>query len=76
MNYKRLTLSPKASKEDRQAYIERCFVNGDITRPSQNFLNDCYERLIFLEDDIESGKFVNKEDYEEERKRFIKTLRV
>ena len=77
MSYKRLTLSLKASKEDKRAYVERCFVDGNITRPSQNFLKDCYERLVFLEDDIECGKFVNKEDHEEERERFIKnTARV
>ena len=75
MSYKRLTLSPKASKECRQAYIDRWFIDGDETRPSQNFLKNCYDRLVFLEDDIECGKLVNKEDHEEERKR-LKTLRV
>lgn len=77
MSYRRLTLSPRASKEYRQAYVERCFVDGDETRPSQNFLKDCYDRLVFLEDEIEFGKLVDTEDYEEEKKRFIKnTARV
>ena len=77
MSYKRFTLSPKASKEEQRAYVERWFIDGDETRPSQNFLKNCYDKLVFLEDDIEFGKFVNKEDYKEERKRFIKnTARV
>lgn len=77
MSYKRFTLSLKASKEDIQAYIDRWFVDGDETRPTQSFLKNCYDILVFLEDDIECGKFINKEDYEEERKRFIKnTARI
>ena len=77
MSYKRFTLSPKASKEEQRAYVERWFIDGDETRPSQSFLKNCWDRLTFLEDDIEFGKFVNKEDYEEEKERFIKnTARV
>lgn len=75
MNYKRFTLSPKANKEEQKAYIEKWFI--DDTHPSQDFLENCYYMLTLLEDDIEFGKFINKEDYEEERKRFIKnTARV
>lgn len=75
MSYKRFTLSPKANKEEQKAFKERWYV--DDTHPSQNFLENCYYRLVFLEDEIEFGKFVNKEDYEEEKKRFIKnTARV
>ena len=75
MSYKRLTLSPNASKEEQQAFENKWFVGR---YPSGDFLENCYHRLTLLENDIEVGKLVNiKEyeikEYEKEKERYIKS---
>lgn len=65
--YRRLTLSAKSNKTQRDSFQEKASVDND-------YLRNCELRLCFLEDAIENGELVFLKDEKVEETRWIKSV--